>query len=99
MRYYFANVKLKQNKMKANRIVYSRLISKGNYENAKNVIFLDGAEKQWIVHWLGIPYLVESSFQGYFYNVLTMDEQSIDLKLEGIILDKFFKMQRNAICQ
>lgn len=61
--------------------------------NMNNIIFLDGAEQQWIVYWLGIPYLVESSHNGYFYNVLTMDEQSIDIKLEGIILDKFFKMK------
>lgn len=62
-----------------------------------NVIFLDGAEQQWIVHWLGIPYLLESSFGGRFHNVLTMDEQSIDLSLERKILDKFFLMKRSGI--
>lgn len=60
------------------------------------LLFLDGAQEQWIVHWLGLPYLVESSHNRYFYNVLTIDEQSIDFELEYKILDKFFKMKLNA---
>ena len=60
----------------------------------KKQIFLDGAEEQWIVHYLCTPYLVESSFRGRFYNVFTMDEQSIDFELECKILDKFFKMNK-----
>lgn len=58
-----------------------------------NNFFIDMAEAQWLVYWLGIPYLVECSFGGRFYNVLDSDEQSIDLDLEGIILDKFFKIK------
>lgn len=70
----------------------------GKTENFKKftmnkVMFIEYIDNQWIIHWLGIPYLVESSFRGRFYNVLSIEEESIDLELEGIILDKFFKMK------
>ena len=57
---------------------------------AKEKIFIDGAESQGIIHWLGIPYLIESSFRGRFWNVLTLDEETIDFDLEGKIIYKYF---------
>lgn len=61
---------------------------------SNSIIFLDGPEKQWICYWLGIPYLIESSFGGRMLNALTKDEQSIDFDLEGLILHKFMLTQR-----
>lgn len=61
-----------------------------------NAVFIDMVEQQWVVHWLGVPYLVESSYRGRFFNVLDINEQPIEYMLESTILYKFFKMKLNV---
>lgn len=61
-----------------------------------NTVFIDMVEQQWVVHWLGVPYLVESSYRGRFFNVLDINEQPIEYMLESTILYKFFKMKLNV---
>ncbi len=56
-------------------------------------LFIDGAETQVVVHWLGIPYVVESSFRGRFYNVMTLDEEEVPHEIEYKVLDKYFKLK------
>lgn len=53
-------------------------------------IFIDFADFEKVVYWLGIPYMVESSFRGRFYNVLTLDEENVDGEIEDKVLQKYF---------
>lgn len=53
-------------------------------------MFIDFADFEGKVYYLGLPYIIESSFDKRFFNVLTEDEESVDLELEGKILYKFF---------
>ena len=57
-------------------------------------IFIDLADFEQEIYYMGLPYIVESSFNQRFFNVLTKDEENIDLELEGKILYKFFKMKQ-----
>lgn len=59
--------------------------------------FIDFSEQIATIYWCGIPYYIESSFNGRFYNVLDINEESIDQDLECVILDKYFRM-RKKIC-
>jgi len=59
-------------------------------------IFIETPYFQKTIHWLGLPYIVESSYRGRFYTVFDKYEQNIDFETEGKILHKFFKMVFNA---
>ncbi len=52
-------------------------------------------DAQWTVHWLGIPYFVESVYRGHLYGVVTSEEDSVDPVTSGKILHKFFKLKLN----
>jgi len=59
----------------------------------RDKIFIDMGETEGVVHWLGIPYTVESSFRRRFYTVMdSNDECVIDDELECKVLSKFFKL-------
>lgn len=55
--------------------------------------FIDVADVEAVVYWLGIPYTVESSFRKRFYHVMDMNDDCVtDNDLERKVLTKFFKM-------
>lgn len=47
-----------------------------------------------LFHWLGMPFVVEQSHYG-FWAVFDCDDQNVEPELEGKILHKFFKMNKN----
>lgn len=54
--------------------------------------FIEFADYQVKLYWLGLPYIVESAYRGRFYNVMNLDETTVDEAIEGKVLHKFFKM-------
>ena len=50
-------------------------------------------QSQHDIHYLGIPYMVEHSYYG-FWAVFDVDDENVNTELEGKILDKFFKYDR-----
>ncbi|AGO48409.1 hypothetical protein Phi10:1_gp068 [Cellulophaga phage phi10:1] len=55
-----------------------------------NIMFIEMPDFQKRIYYLGIPYIVESSYRGRFFNALTIDEEFICFELEGKILNKYF---------
>jgi len=61
-------------------------------------MFLELPDFQITVHWLGIPYIVESSFRGYFIFVTDIFENELtDYELMDNILKKFKLLQKNKL--
>lgn len=51
-------------------------------------------QSQHAIHYLGIPYMVEHTHYG-FWAVFDVDNECVNIELEGKILDKFFKMNKD----
>jgi len=58
-------------------------------------MFLSIPKTQTLIHYLGIPYIVELSHYN-FYAVMDMDgnNQIENVKMEGKILNKYFKLNK-----
>ena len=55
--------------------------------------FIDMSDVEGIVYWLGIPYVIETSFRKRFYHVMDVNDNCVtDNDLEYKVLSKFFKM-------
>jgi hypothetical protein len=56
-------------------------------------IFIDMSDIEAIIHWLGIPYVIESSHGKRFYHVMDCNDECVtDNNLERKVLTKFFKL-------
>ena len=55
-----------------------------------NRVFIDMSDVECVIHWLGIPYVIESSFRRRFYNVMDCNDKCVtDNELERKVLTKF----------
>ena len=56
-------------------------------------IFIDMSDIEAKIHWLGIPYVIESSHRKRFYHVMDCNDDCVtDNDLECKVLTKFFKL-------
>ena len=58
-------------------------------------IFIELPDFQKVIHLFAVPYIVESSYRGMFYNVFNIDETEVEFEdIKALVLTKFFLMEK-----